>query len=293
VVGVIAAVAVPYVIDYLNPPAKPVASKAPSSPAPAPAPGATPPGGPAATAPAKPAQPGATTTPAQPGAPATAAPGKPGTKSPTTSGQAPAIAAKPEAKPAEPSAPKVAAKSSETAGGTYWVQVGAFRDPEHAARLAATLRQQNFTVTESADKAATRPADVAAASATSVDRYDVYVVDATPATLSAKLSAKGLRAESATDGAVVRPSLVLRDAVSLSKELAVDGLKVQVKRARATEGDSAPRPAPGAATPSASAGEVRPLHRVRVGPFPDRAAAQAALKELEAKGYKPFIARGR
>jgi hypothetical protein len=31
---------------------------------------------------------------------------------------------------------------------------------------------------------------------------------------------------------------------------------------------------------------------VRVGGFPDRAAAAAALKKLEDKGFKPFIARG-
>jgi hypothetical protein len=31
---------------------------------------------------------------------------------------------------------------------------------------------------------------------------------------------------------------------------------------------------------------------VRVGAFPDRATAVSTLKELEAKGYKPFIARG-
>ena len=34
------------------------------------------------------------------------------------------------------------------------------------------------------------------------------------------------------------------------------------------------------------------LYRVRVGAFPDRATAVSTLKELEAKGYKPFIARG-
>jgi hypothetical protein len=34
------------------------------------------------------------------------------------------------------------------------------------------------------------------------------------------------------------------------------------------------------------------LHRVRVGAFDDRGTAQAAARELEAKGYKPFIARG-
>lgn len=33
-----------------------------------------------------------------------------------------------------------------------------------------------------------------------------------------------------------------------------------------------------------------PLARVRVGPFPDRAQAEAALRDLRARGYTPFIA---
>jgi cell division protein FtsN len=56
---------------------------------------------------------------------------------------------------------------------------------------------------------------------------------------------------------------------------------------------AAPQAAPRAVTrrpaPSAS-GDT--LYRVRVGAFPDRTAAVSTLKELEAKGYKPFIARG-
>jgi hypothetical protein len=31
---------------------------------------------------------------------------------------------------------------------------------------------------------------------------------------------------------------------------------------------------------------------VRIGSFPDRAAALAVAKELESKGYKPYVARG-
>jgi len=34
------------------------------------------------------------------------------------------------------------------------------------------------------------------------------------------------------------------------------------------------------------------LHRVRVGGFADRAAAVDVVRQLEAKGYKPYIARG-
>src|SRR5438093_1381600 len=83
-------------------------------------------------------------------------------------------------------------------------------------------------------------------------------------------------------GGVVKPSLPLRDAIALSKDLAAEGLKVQVRRSGA--------PASATAAPAGSAGgEV--LYRVRVGPYPDRAAATSAQKELEGKGYRPFIAR--
>jgi cell division septation protein DedD len=84
---------------------------------------------------------------------------------------------------------------------------------------------------------------------------------------------------------VVKPSLPLRDAVALSKDLAAEGLKVQVRRA------GSPAPA-AAATPPAAAASGETLHRVRVGPFADLAAARAARAELESKGYKGFIARG-
>ena len=188
-----------------------------------------------------------------------------------------------------PAETKVPAKATSTASGAYWVQVGAFLDPDKAKRLAATLRQQNFNVSESTAVAGERqgsPASPAPASAPpSVDRYNVYVSGAPSANLGAKLTAKGLSVEPAVEGVVVRPSLPLRDAVALSKELAVDGLKVQVKRAGRAEG----APTPPTTAPS---GERATLHRVRVGAFPDRAAATAAARQLEEKGFKPFIARG-
>ena len=109
---------------------------------------------------------------------------------------------------------------------------------------------------------------------------------AAAADLSAKLTAKGFATEPSGAGVVVKPSLPLRDAVALSKDLAVEGLKVQVRRA------GAPAPAPGASTPAAAAVSGETLHRVRVGPFADLAAARTARAELEAKGYKGFIARG-
>jgi hypothetical protein len=174
------------------------------------------------------------------------------------------------------------------ARGAYWVQVGAFKDLESAKRLAARLRDQNYPVEESSTGGPTRqnpghtPAAPPPGGDPGSDKYDVFVGGAALADVTAKLSAKGLTTEPARDGVVVRPSLPLRDAVALSKDLAAMGLKVQVRRSGAA--------ASPASTPAASPGGDG-LHRVRVGPYPDRAAATSALQELEAKGYKPFLAR--
>ena len=113
------------------------------------------------------------------------------------------------------------------------------------------------------------------------DRYDVVVSGGLPAEVSRKLSAKGLSADPVSEGTVVRPSLALRDAVALSNDLRAEGLSVSVRRV-AKAG-----PAPAASAPGAEM-----LHRVRVGPFPDRAAADAAVQKLRDLGYTPFIARG-
>jgi SPOR domain len=173
--------------------------------------------------------------------------------------------------------------------------VGAFKDPETAKRVATSLRDQNFTVEQSerqvtAKSSSAAPSGSAASSpaASPGDLYDVYVSGMSAVELTKRLSAKGLAAEGSGSSVVVKPSLPLRDAVTLSKDLAVDGLKVQVRRAGS--GAVAAVPTPTTPSPSVIAGDT--LHRVRVGAFPDAAAARAAAKELEAKGYKPYIARG-
>ena len=92
--------------------------------------------------------------------------------------------------------------------------------------------------------------------------------------------------ETTPNGIVVRPSLPLREAVALSRDLADAGLSVQVRRVGGPAPVVAPAPAP---APAPADGMT--LHRVRVGGFPDRATAVAAAKQLEEKGFKPFIAR--
>lgn len=272
VVGVVAAVAVPYVLDVVNPPPAPkqVAAPVPRSTPPTAFPTVAPSPSLAPTPPTPaPVSPPSTTAPA-------AAPTAPKPVAPTR-----------EAK-ATPTKPAPARTQTAAARGPYWVQVGAFRDQAAATRLAAKLRSENYKVEESVSsttdgRAAAAPPPTAP---TAADRYDVFVSGLAPAEINAKLSAKGLAAESVAGGIVVKPSLPLREAVALSKDLAAEGLKVQVRRAGgAAAAGAAPAPAPVAA-----GGET--LHRVRVGSFPDRAAAAAVARELEAKGYKPFIARG-
>ena len=286
VLGVVAAVAVPYVLEFANqPPPKPtiVARPEPLAPLPAPAPPATTPApSPAAEKPPVVEKPPVAEKPAP---------------SPMSASEKPAAAKKADASKSavakEPAAPRstkaTAAKVAAAPGGAYFVQVGAFKSQESAKRLATRLRELKYNVEESSMSGAQSGRSDAAsprsgAAPAGSDRYDVYVTGGAPGDITAKLTAKGLTAEPSSGGVVVKPSLPLRDAVALSKDLAVDGLKVQVRRA----GASAPAPSAGGA--AMSGGDS--LYRIRVGPFDDRAAATSTLRELEQRGYTPFIARG-
>src|SRR5213596_1421647 len=163
VVGVIGALAVPYVLDVVNPPGvKPAVVPKPAAPAvatPAPPPPLAP--KPPAVAPAP--------TPAPAAQPATTEEKQ--AERPTTT------------KPAKQTARRVA-KATATpvapARGAYWVQVGAFKDLESAKRLAARLRDQNYPVEESSTGGPTRhnPGNTPAAPPggdAGADKYDVFV----------------------------------------------------------------------------------------------------------------------
>jgi cell division septation protein DedD len=179
-------------------------------------------------------------------------------------------------------APKAAVKTVKATGRQWYVQVGAFKDAATAKNVAAKLREDNYKVDDDSSRAggvATVGKTTIASPSDSGDQYDVIITGQSLDEINKHLAAKGLSAEAAGTGAVVKPSLPLRDAVALSKDLAVDGLKVQVRRT-------------GGSTPTAartSNGDA--LHRVSVGGFPDKATAMATLKELEGKGYKPFLTR--
>ena len=300
VLGVLAAVVVPYVLDLAT------HSTSDSAPAKRPASAVTP----STAQPAAPSEPTTTTarpatasassapsTPPPPSAPAvtTPAPSEPpkaAASAPPTAGPAPATPSvapikqpakrvdtpKDSARVVAATRPSVAKTASTGSGsGPYWVQVGAFGDAEAANRLVGQLRQQGFHAEQFASGKA-GPAPTPAADSPG-DRYSVLVSGGAPGDVDAKLAAKGMTSEAAPGGAVVRPSLPLRDAVALSRELADAGLTVQVRRQ-------------GGAVTSAPARTGETWYRVRVGGFPDRAAAVASLKKLEEKGFKPFIAKG-
>jgi cell division septation protein DedD len=315
VLGVIGAVAVPYILDAMHapkpgataklptpvPPSKPAAAPPPPVAVTPPAPPSAPPGG-AAMTPAAP--PTATPIPSMPSPAVTATPAPPTpmdkssdtTKDALVAATTPPETTKPEAKakPAAKTTPapaKTAAKTAKPAGGQWFVQVGAFKDAGTATKVAAKLRDENYKVDESlrggsAATVAKTTTTAPTASSGTGDHYDVFITGQSPAEINKRLASKGLAAEATGNGAVVKPSLPLRDAVALSKDLAVDGLKVQVRRAGGSTA-AEPRSVSG---PTASAGGDT-LHRVSVGGFADRATAVAALKELEAKGYKPFLTR--
>src|SRR5712691_9589925 len=215
--GVAGVLAVPYVLDVMNPPpSKPMAVGTPASPAlPLPAPAPAPESaqkppvapGPSAPAPAPAASP-ATTDEKQ-------------TERPKT--------AKPEKQPARRTA-KASVPSAAAGSSAYWIQVGAFKNADAAKRLATRLREQNYPVAESSTSGGRAPSAPPASGGAASDKYDVFVGGGSPEDITVKLSAKGLSTAPARDGVVVKPSLPLRDAIALSKDLAAEGLKVQVRR---------------------------------------------------------------
>ena len=283
VLGVVAAVAVPYVLDFVNPPVvrKTASAPPPAATEPASAPPSLPPPSPpsAQTAPA-PATPPPTAAAAIPSKPVEAT--KPGAD---TAKMATAVEPrKPLVARTTPPAPPATKKPvvATSSGGPYWVQVGAYKNQATAKQLAAKLREQNYKVEESVKdgNAGATPA-ASADTGGAGDRYNVFVSGSAPSDLTAKLSSKGLAADAVAGGVVVKPSLPLRDAVALSRDLATDGLKVHVRRAGGE-----------ASAPAASAPANDTMYRVRVGGLADRATARATAKELEGKGYKPFIGRG-
>ena len=232
-----------------------VPKPAPAAPTPADRPLGT------APLPAAPAQ-------APPGATAKAAPAKPEMVKP------PVAAAGPKRVPAP----------APAAGGSYWIQVGAFVQEKNAETLAKTLRAEQFPV-EIARLSRGGGSASAPAPAKSVEpggQNQLVITGSTPDAVNAALKGKGT-AQVVKGGIVVNPSYDLETAMSLSSALKKEGFKVVIRRAKSSA-------APAPAAPATGGGPT--YHVVRVGGFADRAKALQARADLEAKGHTGFLTQG-
>jgi len=305
VLAIVVVVSLPYLLNWLEP--TPTTAPKPQTKAsePAPAPAAPAPPAPAAPAPttgtAPPAKP---ETPAPPATAQTEAP-KPAPAAPTPAdrplGTAPLPAAPAQAPPAATAkaapakpetvkppvaaaAPKRVPAPAPAAGGSYWIQVGAFVQEKNAETLAKTLRAEQFPV-EIARLSRGGGSASAPAPAKSVEpggQNQLVITGSTPDAVNAALKGKGT-AQVVKGGIVVNPSYDLETAMSISSALKKEGFKVVIRRAK-----SGAVPAP--AAPAMGGGPT--YHVVRVGGFADRAKALQARADLEAKGHTGFLTQG-
>ena len=295
VLAIVVVVSLPYLLNWLEP--TPTTVPKPQTKASEPAPAA--PAAPAGTAPA--AKPETTAPPAiaqteapkpAPAAPTPAdrplgtapLPAAPPQAPPAATGKT--AAAKPEAvkPPVAAAAPKRVPAPAPAAGGSYWIQVGAFAQEKNAETLAKTLRAEQFPVEiarmNRGGGSASAPAPAKAAEPGGQNQ--LVITGSTPDAVNAALKGKGT-AQVVKGGIVVNPSYDLETAMSLSSALKKEGFKVVIRRAK-----SGPAPAP--AAPVAGGGTT--YHVVRVGGFADRAKALQARADLEAKGHAGILTQG-
>ena len=298
VLAIVVVVSLPYLLNWLEPtpttvpkPQTKASESAPAAPAaPAQTAGTAPAAKPETTAPPaiaqteapKPAP--AAPTPADRPLGTAPLPAAPPQAPPAATGKT--AAAKPEAvkPPVAAAAPKRVPAPAPAAGGSYWIQVGAFAQEKNAETLAKTLRAEQFPVEiarmNRGGGSASAPAPAKAAEPGGQNQ--LVITGSTPDAVNAALKGKGT-AQVVKGGIVVNPSYDLETAMSLSSALKKEGFKVVIRRAK-----SGPAPAP--AAPVAGGGTT--YHVVRVGGFADRAKALQARADLEAKGHAGILTQG-
>lgn len=148
VLAVIAVIAVPLIGGWFEPTPPPklvTPAPTPKPSAPAPPPGAPTPATPPAPAPSAAAPPAAPPAAVAPPAAPTPAP-TPAPARPEIPATSPPTKAAEKAKAPERTAAMAPSKAPAASGGSYWVQVGAFKESRNAEGLAKTLRSQGFSV---------------------------------------------------------------------------------------------------------------------------------------------------
>jgi cell division protein FtsN len=159
-------------------------------------------------------------------------------------------------------APPAATAVPGPASGLFRIQVGAFRDPRNADRLAERLRSEGADVLVAGSggdggslyRIVARPADGEAADA-AIDR----------------LRGLGHRAEETPDGVLVGEPVAVRAAIETTRQLREQGVRVRLERVPAPAG----------------------LRVVRVGGYATLDEAERARGELAARGYPAVVVRER
>jgi hypothetical protein len=111
-------------------------------------------------------------------------------------------------------------------------------------------------------------------SPSAASRHEVLVTGSSVDAVTAALKGSST-AQAVTGGVVVRPALDLKDAVTLSRRLAAEGLDVRIRRVT-----------------SAPSGGGTTIHLVRVGGYATPAEAQAGKKALASRGVTGFVTQG-
>ena len=169
-----------------------------------------------------------------------------------------------------------AGAAGKVTGGNFWVQLGAFKEQQNAETLAKSLRASGFPV----EITISRPTGAASVVSAPLPQHELFVSGSSPERVNAVLKGHGT-AQPVSGGVAVKPTFTLQEAMTMSKRLTDEGLKVVIRPAGGAI-VGAPAPAQGEGT----------LHVVRAGGYATRAGAVTARDELAAKGLKGFIAAG-
>ena len=173
--------------------------------------------------------------------------------------------------PAALSKTAAVAPAKSTSSGNYWIQLGAFKDAKNADVLAKAVRGDGFAV-----QVTPITKGAAETNGAAVQQHEVFVTDARVEKVNAALKGRGT-GQPAAGGIAVRPAFSLQEAMTVSKRLTDEGLKVVI------------RPAGGPARPHPGSGHALRRARRRLS---DRSSAVAARDELAAKGHRGFLAEG-
>ena len=127
--------------------------------------------------------------------------------------------------PSRPAAVASAKPSAEAASGNYWIQLGAFKEQKNADALAKTLRDAGFPI-----QVTPIPRAGGGESKGAAQQHELFVTETSVEKVNAALKGRGT-AQPVSGGVAVKPAFSLQEAMTVSKRLTDEGLKVVIRPA--------------------------------------------------------------